>query len=113
MAQEDEETRVLLKMDFQKAYDTIDWNSLDRVMKVMGFGIKWRRWIQQCLSSPSISKLINGSLSRPLRMERGTRQGDPLSPLLFFLMAEVFNRMMQKAVRLGLIKGLSIGSGGV
>jgi len=41
---------VLLKLDFQKAYDTIDWDSLDLVLKEMGFGEKWRSWIQKCVS---------------------------------------------------------------
>ena len=100
---------VLLKMDFQKAYDTVDWEALDMVLEVMGFGSKWRTWIQQCISSASISILINGIPGRPFRMGRGLRQGDPLSPFLFVLMAEVLNRMMKKAVDLGLIRGLTIG----
>ena len=33
---------VLLKLDFQKAYDTVDWNSLDTVLKEKGFGDTWR-----------------------------------------------------------------------
>jgi len=36
---------VLIKMDFQKAYDTVEWDSLDKVMKEMGFGSRWRLWI--------------------------------------------------------------------
>ena len=100
---------VLLKMDFQKAYDSVDWEALDQVMAVMGFGCKWRRWIQGCISSASISILINGSPTKPFKMERGLRQGDPLSPFLFVLMAEVLHRMLLKAVNLGLIRGLLVG----
>ena len=100
---------VLAKMDFQKAYDTIDWAALDMVLEVMGFGCKWRKWVQTCISSASISILINGSPTKPFKTERGLREGDPPSPFLFVLMAEVLNRMMQKAVNMGRIKGLSVG----
>jgi len=65
---------VLLKLDFQKAYDTIDWDFLLLVLKEMGFGRKWRGWIQQCVSSASISILINGAPSKPFRLGRGLRQ---------------------------------------
>ena len=100
---------VLLKMDFQKAYDSVDWAALDMVMAAMGFGCNWRRWVQRCMSSASISILINGSPTKPFKMERGLRQGDPLSQFLFVLLAEVLNRMMHKATNLGLIRGLSVG----
>jgi len=80
-------------------------------MEVMGFGIKWRIWIHQCISTASISVLINGSPSRPFKMGRGIRQGDPLSPFLFVLMAEVLNKMIQRAVSSGLFKGLTVSNG--
>ena len=54
--------------------------------------------------------LFNGAPLKPFKMERGLRQGDPLSPFLFVIMAEVLNKSMQRAVSLGLVKGLQIGS---
>jgi len=101
---------ILLKMDFHKAYDTVNWDALDSVMEVMGFGLKWRRWISQCLSTASVSLIINGSPSKPFKMERGIRQGDPLSPFLFLLMAEVLNKMVQRTISLGLLRGISVGT---
>ena len=101
---------VLLKLDFQKAFDTIDWESLILVLEVMGFGSKWRNWIYKCISSASISVIINGSPSKPFKMGRGLRQGDPLSPFLFVIMSEVLNKMLQQAIRLQLFKGITVGS---
>ena len=58
------------------------------------------------MSSASISILINGA--KPFRMGRGLRQGDPLSPFLFVLMAEVLNKMISKALNLRQLRGLKI-----
>jgi len=101
---------VLLKLDFQKAYDTIDWGSMDTVLKEMGFADKWRRWIKEYISTATISILVNGAPYKPFKMGRGLRQGDPLSPFLFLMRAEVLNRLLTKAVALGFFQGLHIGS---
>jgi len=75
--------------------------SLDTVLKEMGFAVKWRRWINECLSIATISLLVNGAPCKPFKMGRGLRQGDPLSPFLFLMMAEVLNRLLTKAAALG------------
>jgi len=58
---------VLLKLDFQKAYDTIDWNSLDTVMKEMGCGRKWRGWIQSCLTNAPFPSSLMATHANHLR----------------------------------------------
>ncbi|GJS90295.1 RNA-directed DNA polymerase, eukaryota, reverse transcriptase zinc-binding domain protein [Tanacetum coccineum] len=73
---------LLFKVDFEKAFDSVNWNFLMDTMAQMNFGPKWYRWILSCLSSASVYVLINGPPSREFKMERGLRQGDPLS--LFF-----------------------------
>ncbi|GJR98251.1 cysteine-rich receptor-like protein kinase [Tanacetum coccineum] len=78
---------LLFKVDFDKAFDSVNWNFLMSIMTQMGFGLKWRSWIFSCLSSASISVMINGSPSKEFKIEWGLRQGDPISPLLFLLVA--------------------------
>jgi len=64
---------VLMKLDFEKAYDTISWDSVDSVLKVMGFRVKWRKWIEVFITTPRISILFNGSPCKPFKMGRGLR----------------------------------------
>lgn len=62
---------VLLKHDFQKSYDTINWNFIDHILDIMGFRKTWRLWTKSCLSSATVSILENGSPTAPFKMERG------------------------------------------
>ena len=64
----------------------------------MGFNEKWIGWIKGCLSSTSISILVNGSPTSEFKPQRGLRQGDPLAPFLFDLVAEGLTGMMRAAV---------------
>nr|XP_025636528.1 uncharacterized protein LOC112730680 [Arachis hypogaea] len=100
---------AIIKLDFQKAYDRVKWSFVDIVLHKMGFGLKWREWIKECVCSTSMSILINGSPSKPFKMERGLRQGDPLSPFLFVLVVDVLHRMIGEAVRNGRIAPLLVG----
>ncbi|GJW32288.1 putative RNA-directed DNA polymerase, eukaryota, reverse transcriptase zinc-binding domain protein [Tanacetum coccineum] len=55
------------------------------------------------------SILVNGSPTKEFAMERSIRQGDPLSPFLFLIVAESLNVAMQEAVRGGLFDGVKVG----
>lgn len=101
----------ILKADFSKAFDCVSWNYLDSVQEAMGFGQKWRVWIQSCLSSASISVLINGSTTDVFTTSKGLRQGDPLSPFLFLIAAEGLNVLMDSAIALNEFSGVRIGAG--
>ncbi|XP_016192516.1 uncharacterized protein LOC107633394 [Arachis ipaensis] len=75
----------------------------------MGFGRRWRAWVMECVTTALMSVLINGSPTKPFKMERGLRQGDPLSPFLFVLVVDVLHRMIGEAVRNGRISPLLVG----
>jgi len=89
---------LLFKVDFEKAYDSVDWEYLDAVMAKMSFPVLWWKWIKECVSTATASVLVNGSLTKEFPLERGLRQGDPLSPFLFLLAAEGLNVMMSEMV---------------
>ena len=88
----------MFKVDFEKAYDSVSWHFLFYMMRRMGFHEKWIGWIKGCLSSTSISILVNGSPTSEFKPQRGLRQGDPLAPFLFDLVAEGLTGMMRAAV---------------
>ncbi|GKV46066.1 hypothetical protein SLEP1_g53078 [Rubroshorea leprosula] len=102
----------VFKADFANAYDCVNWSFLEWMMDRMGFGTKWRRWIMECLSTSRISVLINGSPMEEFKVEKGLRQGDPLSPFLFLMIGEGLNGLVQKAVTEGLFRGVEIGMRG-
>ncbi|KAL3637949.1 hypothetical protein CASFOL_018397 [Castilleja foliolosa] len=99
----------LFKIDFEKAYDSIDHVFLLDILKGFGFDKKWCNWIKCCVSSASSSVIINGSPSSEFSMEKGLRQGDPMSPFLFLLVAECLGLMVQKAVSMGRFRPVRVG----
>ncbi|XP_072090600.1 uncharacterized protein [Arachis hypogaea] len=86
-------TWVALAPKFVGAKEIKDLD-LSAWLEKMGFGRTWKSWIKECVRSASISILVNRSPSKPFKMERGLRQGDPLSPFLFVLVVDVLNRMI-------------------
>ncbi|XP_071699700.1 uncharacterized protein [Rutidosis leptorrhynchoides] len=101
---------LIFKVDFEKAFDCIEWDFLFKTMQFMGFGLKWISFIRACLSSSSISVLINGSPTKEFSPGRGIRQGDPISPFLFIIVAEGLNILVKRALANGLLQGLRIGN---
>lgn len=104
---------VIIKLDFEKAFDTVNWEFLFDLLAKFGFGSKWLGWIKTCLSTASISILVNGSPTNEIQLERGLRQGDPLSPFLFNIVAEGLNKLLSRAKDMGLIRGAIVGPNGL
>ncbi|KAK2433359.1 hypothetical protein QL285_018637 [Trifolium repens] len=100
---------LLFKVDFEKAYDSVDWKYLDEVMGKIAFPVLWRKWIKECVSTATASVLVNGSPTEEFPLERGLRQGDPLSPFLFLLAAEGLNVLMEAVVEHNLFTGFRVG----
>lgn len=99
---------LALKVEIAKAFDTLDWTFLLKVLKKFGFNVLFCKWIQSILMSAKLSVSINGKLHGYFSSSRGVRQGDPLSPLLFCLAEEVISMSLTKNVvngNLKLVKG--------
>ena len=102
-------SRVVCKLDIEKAYDNVNWDALFYLLDRMSFGVRWRGWIKACITIVRFSIIVNGSPVGFFESSRGLRQGDPLSPLLFLLIMEVLSRMLKKTENCGLLRGFLVG----
>ncbi|GJX27101.1 beta-fructofuranosidase, insoluble isoenzyme 1-like protein isoform X2 [Tanacetum coccineum] len=100
---------LLLKVDCEKAFDSLSWSFLESIMAQMGCEEKWRKWIHSCLNLAFASVLINGSPNSKFKLERGLRQGDPLSPFLFILAVEALNVVFLEARNKSIFLGAEVG----
>lgn len=80
--------RALLSLDAHKAFDSVEWDYLWAVMRKFGIGEDFIKWVQLLYSSPIAAIREGGRISSPFKLYRGTRQGCPLSPLLFAMAIE-------------------------
>jgi len=103
-ARRGQKSSIVFKVDYEKAYDSISWDFLLYMLRRMGFCSKWIQWVEGCLKSASISVLVSGSPSHEFIPQRGLRQGDPLAPLLFNIVAEALNGLVREAIVKNLYK---------
>jgi hypothetical protein len=95
---------IILKFDFEKAFDMIEHQSMLQIMKHKGFNDIWLHWMANIFTSGTSSVLLHGVPGKTFHCRRGVRQGDPLSPLLFVLAADLLQSLMNKAKDLDLLK---------
>lgn len=88
---------AVLKLDFRKAFDSVSWTSLDAILECRGFDDRWRGWVQSILATGKTSVLLNGVPGPWINCKRGLRQGDPLSPYLFIIVADVLQCLVQRS----------------
>eukprot|EP00253_Pinus_taeda_P033369 PITA_33369 len=106
-----QEKGFVLKLDLANAFDRVRHSFLFAVLRKMGFNAAFISTIAACISRPWISPLINGRPCEAFQSSRGLRQGCPLSPYLFILMAESFSSALGHNRRVGLISGIKFGNG--
>lgn len=95
-----------ISLDAEKAFDRVEWPFLFSTLKAFGFGEGYISWVKLLYSNPRAAVLTNGMISAQFDLKRGTRQGCPLSPLLFALILEPLAQAIRQSP---LFPGVQIG----
>lgn len=99
---------LLLKLDFEKAFDRVDHDFLWATLLAMNLDPFVLSLIQGLVLNAEAKVHVNGSFTPSFPLERGVRQGDPLAPLLFVLTTEPLMRLLQKKCDQGDLVGLRV-----
>jgi hypothetical protein len=91
------EIGVVLKLDFEKAYDKVHWGYLMKCLETRGFCDMWCQWINKMLYQGVVSVKLNDQIGPYFQSFKGVRHRDPLSPILFNFVADSLTRMVIKA----------------
>ena len=97
---------LFLKLDISKAFDSVSWSFLLEILSHLGFGATWRSLLYNLLRSASTQVMLNCEPGDFIFHQRGLRQGDPLSPMLFILVMDALNSLFTKAESEGLLRPL-------
>ena len=96
---------MLLLVDFEKAFDSISWKFMFKVLKFFNFGPDLIKWVSVLYNKAKLCVIQNGIFSQFFEIGRGCRQGDPISPYLFNLCVEILGLMIRQSKN---IKGIKI-----
>ena len=95
---------AILCLDFQKAFDTLNWNFMFGCLNKFGFGANFISWINIIYNQPTFCIKNNGWITSELNMHRGVRQGCAVSALLFVLAVEIFSVKLKQDENINGIK---------
>jgi hypothetical protein len=97
---------IILKLDFEKPYDKVQWGFMMEVLRRKNFPPKWLEWMKQIIEGGRVGININGEDGQFFNTYKGLRQGDPLSPLMFNLVSDTLATMFENGNLTGQIRGL-------
>ena len=96
---------LIVTIDFEKAFDSVAWSFIEKALIFFGFPDTIVKWFKTLYSHPQTCLTFNGQYSRWFSLGRGCRQGDPISPYLYLICAEIMSLMFRQH---GEIKGIKL-----
>ena len=96
---------IIFKIDFEKSYDKVRWPFLCQTLRMKGFSPKWIQRVQTFVSGNSVAINVNDEVGHFFQTKKRLRQGDPLSPLLFDIVADMLAILIKRANEDGQISG--------
>ena len=88
---------IVFSIDFEKAFDSVEWNFLDMCLSKFGFGSTFKSFVKLMYTDIESCVINNGFTSPVFSLQRGVRQGCPLSPYLFLIGAEILGIMLRQS----------------
>jgi hypothetical protein len=104
-AMETSQPMVMLLLDFEKAYDRIEWGFLEGTLNKLGFNSTWISWVCALYIDSWCSVGLNGQTSDPFKLTRSIRQGCPLAPFLYLFVANCLGYILEQDV---VVSGLKL-----
>jgi hypothetical protein len=98
-------------LDFEKAFDKIEWDFLFKALDKLGFSPTWVRWVTSLYRDATSTIKVNGVAGPNFQLAKSVRQGCPLAPYLFILATDVLGYMLADPNH-G-VEGLSLPRGGL
>ncbi|WVZ62664.1 hypothetical protein U9M48_012381 [Paspalum notatum var. saurae] len=96
---------VIFKIDFEKAYDKVRWDFLQQTLRMKGF-FTWCNCIRSFVQGGNVAVKVNGQNGHYFQTRKGLRQGDPLSPILFNIVADMLAIIINRAKDVGKVNGV-------
>ncbi|WVZ49884.1 hypothetical protein U9M48_001207 [Paspalum notatum var. saurae] len=94
------------KIDFEKAYDKVRWDFFQQTLHMKGFSTTWCNWIRSFVQGGNVAVNVNGQNGLYFQTRKGLRQGDPLSPILFNIVADMLAIIINRAKSEGKVNGV-------
>ena len=105
-----EKSGLLMAVDFEKVFDSVAWSFNKKSLDRFNFGPDIKRWVQILYTSIKTSVAVKSQYTSWFHIERGVRQGDPLSPCLYLICAEIMSLIIRQNPRIKgiLVKDISV-----
>ena len=97
---------ILLTLDFTKGFDSLQWDFMFKALQFFNFGPSFIQWIKALYHKPEACIKNNGYFSEYFNIQRGVRQGCPVSSLIFILCVEVLAIRVRNS---GSLRGFQFG----